>query len=151
MVTQQMIENFLAQKKIAVVGVSRDKHKFGTAIFNELRKAGYTAYPINPALSTIDGVQCFPTLSALPEPVDTAVFVVPPAVTDKVAKEAISLNYKRLWMQQGSASDTAIAECTAKGIDVVHGHCVLMFLGEGKEFPHSLHKWFVKLFGRLPK
>lgn len=67
---QSTIDDFLAQKRIAVVGVSRQGKKFGNWAYKELRAKGYEVYPINPTASEVEGDRCYPALSALPVTVD---------------------------------------------------------------------------------
>ena len=86
--SKNMVEEFLAQKKIAVVGVSRKKTKFGNAIYKELKQKGYQLFPINPHINVYEGDTCYPNLLSLPVKVDAVVINVPPVQTEKVVKEA---------------------------------------------------------------
>ena len=89
MSSKKMIEEFLAQKKIAVVGVSRKKTKFGNAIYKELKQKGYQLFPVNPHINKYEGDTCYPNLLSLTEKINAAVVNVPPAQTEKVVKEAL--------------------------------------------------------------
>jgi len=144
------VDNFLTQKTMAVVGVSRGGKKFGNAILKDLKQKGYRVFPINPHAESIDGERSYPDLSALPERPDGVITVVPPAVTEKVVEEAHAAGIKRIWMQQGSESDAAIRYCQDKGITVVDGECILMF-AEPAAFYHRFHRWVWKLLGKLPQ
>jgi predicted CoA-binding protein len=144
------VNDFLAQKKVAVVGVSRGGKKFGNAILKDLKLKGYRVFPINPNAESIDGEPCYPELSVLPERPDGVITVVPPAVTEKVVEEAHAAGIKRIWMQQGSESEAAIRYCQDKGMTVIDGECILMF-AEPAAFYHRFHRWVWKLLGKLPK
>ncbi len=58
MVTKADIQNFLQPRRFAIAGVSRNPKKFGRMVYNELKKSGYTLYPINPNLQEIEGEKC---------------------------------------------------------------------------------------------
>ncbi len=150
MVTKSMIEDFLSQQKIAIVGVSRNKNKFGNTVYKELKKKGYQVFPVNPNATEIKGDRCFPDVEALPEKVDGMVFVTQPKQTEIVLQSAEKVGIKKVWLQQGAESEKAIKFCEEKNIDCVFGECILMF-AEPVGFGHKLHRWVWKVFGKLPK
>lgn len=90
MTTKAAVRDFLDQRTLAVVGVSRQGKKFGNAAYNELKAKGYQVYPVHPHADTLEGDRCYPSLSALPEPVGGALIVVPPHETEKVVKSSYS-------------------------------------------------------------
>lgn len=149
MTTKASVADFTAQKKLAVVGISRKGRKFGNMAFKELKKHGYQLFPVNPNAETIEGERCYPSLSALPGPVDGVLVVVPPAETEKVVREAAAAGIKRVWMQQGAESPEAIRFCQENGIEAIHGECILMFT-EPCAFFHRAHRWVWGVFGKLP-
>jgi predicted CoA-binding protein len=140
----------MAQKTLALVGISRGGRKFGNLAFRELRSKGYRVYPVHPNAATIDGERCWPDLASLPEPVGGVVLVVPPAATERVVQDAKRAGIPRVWMQQGSESERAVAWCEANGIRVVERECILMFT-EPAAFPHKAHRWFWRILGKLPR
>ena len=147
--SKKIVENFLAQKKIAVVGVSRKKTKFGNAIFKELKQKGYEVYPINPNMDVFEGNVCYPDLLLLPEKVDAIVINVPPAQAEKIVKVAKEAGIKKVWLQQGSQSEDAVKYCEENGIDCVSNECILMF-AQPSAFIHRAHKWVWGVLGKLP-
>lgn len=150
MTSKAVVDDFLSQRKIALVGISSKKKKFGNIVCKELKSKGYEVFPVHPQADTIDGESCWPTLAALPEPVDGVVLVIPPPETEKVVQEAAAAGIRRIWMQQGAESDNAVRFCEENNIAVVHGECILMF-AEPLGFVHKLHRWVWGLLGRLPK
>jgi uncharacterized protein len=148
--TKAAVDEFLAQRTLAVVGVSRDPKKFGNSVYKDLKSKGYTVFPVNPNATDIEGDRCYPSLSALPEPVGGALVVVPSAETEQVVQDAARSGIPRVWMQQGSESEAAIEFCRANGISEVHGECILMF-AQPQAFFHKPHKWVWGLMGKLPK
>lgn len=147
--SKKSVEDFIAQKKIAVVGVSRKKTKFGNAIYKELKQKGYDVFPINPHIAVFEGDACYPDLLSLPEKVDAVIINVPPAQTEKVVREAKQAGINKVWLQQGSQSETAVKFCEESGIDCVSNECILMF-AQPSAFIHRAHKWIWGVLGKLP-
>lgn len=143
------IDDFLSQKKLAVVGVSRKKEKFGNTIFRELKKKEYRVFPVNASADTIEGEQCYTDLKSLPEPVGGAVIVVPPEKTVQVVQDAKEAGITRIWMQYGAQSETAVNFCKDNNITVVANECILMF-AEPVGFFHKIHRGIWKLIGLYP-
>ena len=150
MSTQSTIDEILSQKTIAVAGVSRGGRGFGVAVYRHLRGCGYTVFGLNRSAGAIDGDQLYPSLRALPEKPDVVVTVVPPAETAALVREASDLGVTRIWMQQGSESDEAVAWCREHGVGVVHGECIMMFAVPVKGL-HRVHRWVNKITGRMPE
>jgi len=123
---QELIKEFMAQKRFAVVGATDNPEKNGNRIFRNLKGRGYEVYPVNPRLDELEGSKCYASLSDIPVKVDVADFVVPPAVTEKILPECKKLGINRIWLQPGSESDAAIDYCQKNNLKVVHGVCVMM-------------------------
>jgi len=149
MTSRAAVDDFLAHKTLAVVGVSRQGNKFGNMAFKELKAKGYTVLPVNPHAETIEGERCYPDLQALPEGVEGVLIVVPPEETEKVVRQAAQACISSVWMQQGAESEAAIRFCQEQGLNVIHGHCILMF-AEPTGLGHRLHRWVWGLLGKLP-
>ncbi len=149
MTTQAAVSDFISQKAFAVVGVSRGGQKFGNMAYRELKAKGVKLYPIHPTAETLEGDRAYADFKSLPEKVGGVLIVVPPAQTEKVVRDAAASGIQRVWMQQGSESETAVRFCQENGISEVHGECILMFAG--KHFFHKPHRWVWGLLGKLPK
>ena len=147
MTTQDLVSEFLSQRKLALVGISRSGKGFGNVIFKDLRAKGYQVYPVHPEARAIDGQTCAPSVLQLREKVGGVVLVVPPPMTEKVVRDVVEAGIPRVWMQQGSESDAAIRHCEENKVGVVHGRCILMF-AEPTAFFHRAHRWFWRLFNR---
>ncbi len=148
--SKQDVQDFLAQKTIAMAGLSRDEKSFSATVNRELKGKGYKVLPVNPAAESIGGEKCYPSLSALPEKVGGVVVFTPPAETEKVVRDAAAQGITRVWLQQGAQSEAAVAFCLQKGMQVVSGKCIMMF-AEPVSSLHGVHRWFAKVFGQLPK
>jgi len=149
MTSKKIVDEFLLQKKIAVVGVSRKKTKFGNAIYKELKQKGYNVFPVNPHINTFEGDICYPDLLSLPEKVDAVVINVSSLQTEKVVRDAKQAGINKLWLQQGLQSEEAVKFCEKNGIDFVSNECILMFT-QPSTFIHRAHKWVWGVLGKLP-
>ena len=150
MIAKRLVDEFVAQEALAVVGVSRSGKGFGNAAVKELLANGYRVHPVHPQAERVQGVACARDLASLPEPVGGALLVVPPAQTETVVREAAAAGIRRVWMQQGSESPAAVAWCAEHGVEAVHGECILMFLRRPGGI-HRFHRALRRLFGRLPQ
>ena len=123
---QDLIKEFMAQKRFVVVGATTDTKKYGNEIFRNLTSRGYEVYPVNPRLKELEGTKCYPSLSNILVKVDVVNFVVPPPVTEEILKECKELELDRIWLQPGSESEAAVAFCDENNLKVVHGVCVML-------------------------
>jgi hypothetical protein len=150
MVTKQAIQNFLASKIIAVVGISSSKHKFGNSVYKELKIKGINTLPVGSSIQEFEGEKVYPDLKSIQQKVEAVVICIKPHKTMEVISKAIELGIKNIWLQQGSESKQAIEFCKDKGINLIYGQCILMF-AEPTAFFHRVHRGINKFFGRLPK
>ena len=154
---KEQVEAFLAQKRIAVVGVSR-KQGTGNGIFTSLRGRGYKVYPVNPNATEVMGETCYPDLKSIPGGVDAAVIVTRPEVTEAVVHDCAEAGVSHVWMHynalfgkgNSSVSEAAVAYCREHGIDVIAGGCPLMF-GKGADVGHKCMRWILGVTGGLPQ
>jgi hypothetical protein len=150
MTSKAAVEEFVSQKTLAIVGLSRNGQKFGNYAFKALRAKGYRVFPIHPQADQIDGAKCYRDFQSLPEKVDGVLIVVPPVQTEQVVRKAAAAGVHRVWMQQGAESEAAISYCGEHNMSVVHGECILMF-APPVESAHRAHRWLWKMLGKLPK
>ena len=143
----QTIQNFVKNKRIAVVGVSRKGNKFGNTIATELKGRGYQVSIVHPEAKEIGGEPCFPNLAVLNGKVDAVLICVPPKAAGQVVQEAVDAGIKNIWLQQGAQSPESIALAKKLGVTPVEGKCILMY-AEPVQSLHSFHRFFAKLFGQ---
>jgi len=147
--------DFLAHKRIAVVGVSGRGGATGNTIFHSLRDRGYEVFPVNPNASAVDGATCYPSVKQLPVKVDGAVIVTPAGASEQVVRECVEAGIPRVWLHynplfgkgSSSASNAAAAYGVEHGLTVIDGACPLMFL----DFPHKCMRWMLQALRRLPE
>src|SRR5215831_8363964 len=92
MSSMDAIRDFLAQKRIAVVGVSHDPKDFSRNLLRTLRQRGYDAVAVNPQMNYVEDVPCFAALADITPPVDGALLMTSPAVTGQVVQECAKLH-----------------------------------------------------------
>ncbi|MBU0606319.1 MAG: CoA-binding protein, partial [Armatimonadetes bacterium] len=127
MTTRAAVDRFLAERTLALVGASRGGKKFGNALLKTLVEKGYEVLPVHPEANEIDGHRCVRSLAELPDGVGGLVVAVPPAVSEKIVREAVDRGFSNIWLQQGAGSRAAIDLAEEHGINLVHGECLLMF------------------------
>ena len=149
MVSRKVIDDFVAQKSLAVCGVSRKGEGFGNFARKELTSRGFTLHLVHPEVDAIDGQPCARKLSDVAAKVGGVVLITPPEVTRRLVHEAAEAGIKRVWMQQGAEDPEAIRFCEEHGMSVVHGQCILMFMPK-PGFLHGSHKLVNRITGRLP-
>ncbi len=150
MTTQKMVDDFFAQKTVALVRASKQGPIHGYSIDTELTKRGYTVFLVSPDANDSDEGKCWLKLVDLPETVGWVIIATPPVLTETYVHQAVDAKITRVWMQHGSESKAAIQLCGEKGIADIHGECVMMF-AEPVASVHRFHRWIWKILGKLPK
>ena len=154
MTTLTQVCDFLSRRRVAVVGVSRNPQDFSRSVFREFADRGYDVVPVHPGVAEIEGRQCFGRIPEISPPVDAALLMTRPEVTDQVVRECAESGVTCVWMHRsggpGAVSPAAVEFCEAHGISVVAGECPLMFLPE-PAFPHRLHRLIRRITGRYPR
>jgi hypothetical protein len=153
MTTTRDVEDFLALKRIAMVGVSRDPKDFSRHLFREMCSRGYDMVPVNWMATEIDGRESFQCLQAVRPSVEGVLIMTPARETIRVVRDCAETGIKNVWVYRaggsGAVSEEAIAFCKENTIQVVEGHCPFMFF-RNTGFPHRAHGFFLKLTHRYP-
>jgi predicted CoA-binding protein len=144
----QAIEDFINNKNIAVVGVSRNASKFGNLAYKELKERGYQVYAVNPALKEFQGELCYPDLSALQGKVDGVLLTVHPDQGLAVLEEASRVGIKNIWVQQQADSPALLESGRQLGLNLISGKCILMYAPPVRSF-HKFHRVINQVFGKL--
>jgi uncharacterized protein len=123
---------FLANKRVAVTGVSRTPKTHGSNnVYKRLRERGYDVYAVNPNAQEVEGDRSYPDLKSIPGGVEAVVIGTRPEIADTTMHECAELGIKHVWMHRGpgagSVSDTATEYGRQRGITVIDGGCPLMF------------------------
>ena len=150
------VHDFLAQKRIAVAGVSRhdSQHPVGNLIYHRLRNTGHDVFPVNPHMQAFEGDPCYPNLQSIPGGVDGVVIITRPEVTERIVQDCAEAGIGRVWMHQSvgkgsSVSPQAVEYCRKNGINVIAGACPMMY-GDNVDFGHTCMRWILKVTRGLP-
>lgn len=128
--TAEQIEDFLRGEVYAVVGVSKDRAKYGNKVLRCYVQKGRRAFPVHPREAEIEGLKTYPDLHSLPEPVHGVSIITPPAITERIVEDAAAAGITRLWMQPGAESPRAVERARELGMSVIAGGpCLLVALG----------------------
>ena len=151
----ELIEDFLAQKRIAIAGISRNPASDSARLFQELSRRGYDVVPVNPNTTEMHGRPCFPRVQDIRPSVHAVLIMTSPAVTEAVVNDCAEAGVRLVWLYRGasgpgSVSPQALAICQQRGIDVIPGQCPFMFL-PGSAGIHRFHGFVRKLIGRYPQ
>jgi predicted CoA-binding protein len=152
MVNRQTIDGFYSQKRIAIIGVSRDKKEYSRHLFTALKKQGYEPVAINPNTDNIDGEKCYASIQDVKN-VDRAIMLLPPEKTEKAVMDCTKAGIKTLWLHQhvaqGITNTRAIYLCEQNGINLITGFCPFMFV-PNTGFPHTAHAFVMKMLKIYP-
>jgi len=109
---------------IAMVGASSNPDKASYGIMQQLQRIGYKVIPVNPRETEVLGEAAYPSLSAIPRPVDIVDVFRRPEDTPAIADEAVKIGAKGFWLQEGISNDEAAARATAGGLVAVMNECI---------------------------
>jgi len=102
------LDPILSPRTVAIVGASRRRDTLGWVLIHNLVRAGFegTLYPVNPKASSIHSLRCYPSLAAIPEPIDLAVILVPRDAVAGVIDECIALGVRGIVVITAGFSET---------------------------------------------
>ncbi|MCB0164541.1 MAG: CoA-binding protein [Anaerolineae bacterium] len=111
---------------IAMVGESNDHYYTSYQVAQYLKEQGYTVYPVNPNIDQVDGDKSYPSLQAVPEPIDIVDVFRTPEFLDEIVNDAIAVGAKTVWAQLGVVSIDEQPERKAMeaGLNVVSNKCI---------------------------
>ncbi len=154
MTTRTEIDDFLARRRFAMVGVSRNPRDFSRKLFRDLCDRGYDVVPVNLFTDEIDGRESFQCLQVIRPKVEGALLMTPPHATREVVQDCVAAGIRQVWMYraggQGAVSPEAVEFCRSNNIHVVEGYCPYMFL-KATAFPHRAHGFLMKIARRYPQ
>jgi len=142
---RKTIEDSMAQRHLAFVGVPRDPKQFANGVYRQLRAGGRVLYPVNRAAGgeALEGDPSYARLADVPDPADGVLVVVSAKASVSVVLEAIDRGILRVWLHRGvgkgSMSSEATEKCRDHGVAVVDGARPLMF-EQPVRGVHRLHR-----------
>ena len=120
------IKDFLKQKSFAVAGSFKDESKYAYKILKLLLSKGKEVYPVNLNVEEVEERKAYKSLKDIPFDVDAVSLVTPPRASEKIVRQCLEKNIKKVWFQPGAESEAAVKFCRDNGIDVIHGLCVML-------------------------
>jgi predicted CoA-binding protein len=147
------VAEFLAGKRFAVAGVSRQPQQAANAIYRKLCSSGFEVLRVNPNAAEVEGARCYPNLAAIPGSIDGVVVATHSRNALDIVRQCGDLGVRQVWFHRsfgsGSVSDEALRECKTRGIQCIVGGCPLMYC-EPVDLAHRCFCWWLRLSGRVP-
>lgn len=147
------IQDFLAKKRIAFIGVSRNEKDYTRGLFREMHSRGYDVVPVNPNASEIEELKCYASVNDVSPKPEAALILTPSMPLETVIRECQNAGIKNLWVyngrDKGKAVSTAEEYCRTNGISFISGYCPFMFLKDSS-FVHRFHGFITRLTGSYP-
>jgi len=152
---REAVSDFLANKRIAVTGVSRKPQDHGSnTVYKRLRDRGYEVFAVNPNADRLEGDRAYPDLKSIPGGVGAVVIGTRPERAEATMRECAELGIKHVWMHRGPGAGSVSAAATAygwqQGINVIPGGCPLMF-DRTADSGHKLARFVYTLTGAVPR
>ena len=127
----------MSEPKVAVLGASQDRHKYGNKAVRAYCECGLTVLPVNPREATIEGLAAYPSLDAISEPLDYVSVYLPPAVVMQLLPDIAAKQPREVWLNPGSESDDLLDAAADLHLRTVVG-CSIVALGRSPaEFPDT--------------
>jgi predicted CoA-binding protein len=146
---------FLAQRRVAVTGVSRQPgNHAANAVYRRLRDRGYEVYAVNPNADEVEGDRSYPDLASIPNGVDAVVIGTAPAHAPATVQECIELGIGHVWFHRGPGTGSVNPEAAQlgrdNGLSVIEGGCPCMF-GPTADLGHRIMRPILQLSGNVPR
>jgi uncharacterized protein len=146
---------FLASKRVAVTGVSRQPKDHGSnVVYRRLRERGYQVFPVNPNAERVEDDLCYHDLRSIPGGVDAVVIATRPEIAEETIRECAELGIRHVWMHRGpgagSVSEAATDYGRQRGIAVIDGGCPCMF-DPTADMGHKVMRFVFTMTGNVPK
>ncbi|MGW7047891.1 CoA-binding protein [Streptomyces avermitilis] len=113
----------------AIVGLSSNQHRAAYGVADVLRRFGKRIVPVHPKAETVHGEQGYPSLEAIPFPVDVVDVFVNSDLAGPVADEAVTIGAKAVWYQLGVVDEAAYERTREAGLDMVMDRCPAIEIG----------------------
>ena len=152
---KEAASDFLANKRVAVTGVSREANGHGgNVVYQRLRDRGYEVFAVNPNADEVEGDRSYHDLRSIPGGVDAVVIATRPEHAEETMRECAELGIRQVWMHRGpgpgSVSETAAAYGRDRGITVIAGGCPCMF-DPAADLGHKAMRAVLTLTGKVPR
>ncbi len=152
-----LVKDFLAQRRIAIVGVSDRRETGCNLAYRKFKDAGYSVSAVNPHITNFEGNPCYPDLKSIPEKPEAVFILTNPKVTEQIVQQCVELGIRRIWMHclmgtkpglavnMTSVSQEAVRMCRENGIEVIPGSCPNQYLNP--DFGHAMMRVIFRTLG----
>jgi len=152
---KEAASEFLAQRRVAVTGVSREPGSHGgNVVYKRLRERGYDVFAVNPNADEVEGDTCYHDLRSIPGGVGAVVIGTRPELAEETMRECAELGIGHVWMHRGpgkgSVSRSAADFGREHGIAVIDGGCPCMFEPTA-DAGHKAMRFVFTLTGNVPR
>ena len=120
----EVIQRALGGRRVAVVGMSGNPLRASNFVGFYLARHGYEVVPVNPRETEIYGQTAYPDLTAIPEPVAVVDVFRDPAAVPDIARQAVAIGARFLWLQFGVISEEGIEIALSGGMEVIVDRCI---------------------------
>ena len=149
----RLIEEFLAIKRFAMVGVSRNERDFSRRLYSEFLDRGYEVIPVNPLAQEIGHRECYRQIRDIRPGVSSALLMTPPGILEDVLQNCADAGVTLAWIYGITGEKNyrrSIEQAREKfGMKVIAGYCPYMFLPSASLF-HRFHGAVWKFTGKYP-
>jgi len=154
MTVRRLIDDFLAKKRFAFVGVSGNPKDFSRLLMRDFMKRGYDPVPVNPNQDEIEGRKAYKRIQEIMPKSETALIMTGPEIAKDVLNDCRKAGISLVWLYRGmgtgAVSKEALDFCRENNIDLIPGYCPYMFFPD-TGFIHRIHRFFMKLRGSYPE
>jgi uncharacterized protein len=151
-VPYQQVADFLRQRRLAILGLSRDGRSYSRGLYKELVQRGYDIVPVNPHMQELDGRICYAKLEDVRPAPAAVMMVLPREAYSEALRDCARAGVTRVWIPLGKGplthEDRQIVE--QAGITLILGLCPHMFL-DHTQFIHRLHGFAARLGGQVQR
>ncbi|MBI4481549.1 MAG: CoA-binding protein [Acidobacteria bacterium] len=118
----------MPRKRVAVVGASSQRHKYGNKALRAYLQEGFEVYPVNPHQERVEELLSYPSILDIPVPLDMATFYVPPEVGIRLLDEVRQKGVPEVWLNPGSESPELLQRAEELGLKVIQA-CSILAIG----------------------
>lgn len=122
--------------RVAVVGASSDRSKYGNRAVRAFRAAGWEVVPVHPTAATIEGLAAYRSLTDVPGDVDLVTVYLKPEITLGVLEEIARKGPGRLFLNPGTESDAVLVRARQLGLSPILA-CSILAIGRDPENPEA--------------
>ena len=116
-------------KRVAIIGASNDRNKYGNKALRAFERQGYAVIPINPNESTVEGHKTFASVLDVPGPIDMATVYIHADAGVRVMEQLAKKGVGEVWLNPGADDDVVVDRARALGLQVIQA-CSIIGIGE---------------------